>query len=66
MGIITCGNWEMSPPILNKRFGVIGKRLQEMGLGMDDQPVIPLSERKKPNRSVIASPLKKIPPTPLA
>ncbi len=41
MGIFTCsqlGNFPVS--LLTKRFGAIGEGLHEMGLGMDDSPVI--------------------------
>jgi DNA polymerase-4 len=31
---------------LSKRFGVIGERLHEMGLGLDDSPVIPFDEEE--------------------
>lgn len=42
LGILTCGQLgSLSPSILTKRFGVIGKRLHEMGLGLDDSPVLP-------------------------
>jgi DNA polymerase-4 len=33
-------------PLLTKRFGVIGERLHEMGLGLDDNPVISLDEEE--------------------
>jgi DNA polymerase-4 len=31
---------------LKRRFGVIGERLQEMGLGLDDSPVVPFEEEE--------------------
>jgi len=47
MGIFTCGQLGKFPvPLLNKRFGVIGERLHEMGLGFDDSPVIPFDEEE--------------------
>jgi DNA polymerase-4 len=47
IGIFTCGQLGKSPvAILNKRFGVIGKRLQEMGLGLDDSPVVPFEQEE--------------------
>jgi DNA polymerase IV len=47
IGIFTCGQLGRSPlSILNKKFGAIGKRLQEMGLGLDDSPVIPFEEEE--------------------
>lgn len=47
MGILTCGQLGGIPPsILTKRFGVIGKRLHEMGLGLDDSPVLPFDEEE--------------------
>ena len=49
MGIFTCGQLGRFPvPLLEKRFGVIGKRLQEMGLGLDDSSVIPFDEEEDP------------------
>ena len=49
MGIFTCGQLGGFPvPLLEKRFGVIGKRLQEMGLGLDDCSVIPFDEEEDP------------------
>jgi DNA polymerase-4 len=33
-------------PQLTKRFGVIGERLHEMGLGLDDSAVVPLDEEE--------------------
>ena len=45
IGIFTGGQLgRCSVEILNKRFGVIGKRLHEMGLGLDDSPVVPFEE----------------------
>jgi DNA polymerase-4 len=42
IGIFTCGQLGRFPvSVLSKRFGVIGERLHEMGLGMDDSPVVP-------------------------
>jgi DNA polymerase-4 len=47
IGISTCGLLGRCPvAILNKRFGVIGKRLHEMGLGLDDSPVVPFEEEE--------------------
>ena len=47
MGILTCGQLGRSPvPLLTKRFGVIGKRLIEMGLGLDDSPVVPSDDEE--------------------
>ncbi len=47
IGIFTCGQLGKSPvAVLNKRFGVIGKRLHEMGLGLDDSPVVPFEEEE--------------------
>lgn len=48
MGIFTCGQLGRCPvSLLNRRFGVIGKRLQEMGLGLDDSPVVPFDEEEE-------------------
>jgi DNA polymerase-4 len=45
IGIFTCGQLGKIPvSFLKRRFGVIGERLHEMGLGWDDSPVIPFDE----------------------
>ena len=42
INILTCSQLAKYPvQILTKRFGVIGERLHEMGLGLDDSPVVP-------------------------
>ncbi len=47
IGIFTCGQLGQFPVSdLTKRFGVIGERLQEMGLGLDDSPVVPFDEEE--------------------
>jgi len=47
IGIFTCGQLGKFPVSdLAKRFGVIGERLHEMGLGLDDSPVIPFDEEE--------------------
>jgi DNA polymerase-4 len=47
IGIFTCGQLGKFPvSVLSKRFGVIGERLHEMGLGLDDSPVIPFDEEE--------------------
>jgi len=47
IGIFTCGQLGRFPvPLLTKRFGVIGERLHEMGLGMDESPVVPLDKEE--------------------
>jgi len=47
VGILTCGQLGKYPvPLLTKRFGVIGERLHEMGLGFDERPVVPLDEEE--------------------
>ena len=49
MGIFTCGQLGRFPvPLLTKRFGVIGQRLHEMGLGLDDSLVVPFDEEEAP------------------
>jgi len=49
MGIFTCGPLGKFPvPLLIQRFGVIGERLHEMGLGIDHGPVIPFDEEEDP------------------
>jgi DNA polymerase IV len=45
IGIFTCGQLGKIPvSFLKRRFGVIGERLHEMGLGLDDSPVVPFDE----------------------
>jgi DNA polymerase-4 len=47
ISIFTCGQLGRFPAsILTKRFGVIGERLHEMGLGLDDSLVIPFDEEE--------------------
>lgn len=47
MGIATCGQLGKFPvSVLSKRFGLIGERLHEMGLGLDDRPVLPFDEEE--------------------
>lgn len=47
LGIFTCGQLGKFPvSVLSKRFGVIGGRLHEMGLGLDDSPVVPFDEEE--------------------
>ena len=47
MGIFTCGQLGRFPvSVLSKRFGVIGERLHEMGLGLDDSPVVPFDKEE--------------------
>jgi DNA polymerase-4 len=47
IGIFTCGQLGRFPvQVLSKKFGVIGERLHEMGLGLDDSPVVPFDEEE--------------------
>jgi DNA polymerase-4 len=47
MGVFTCGQLGRFPvSILTKRLGVIGERLHEMGLGLDDSPVVPFDKEE--------------------
>jgi DNA polymerase-4 len=47
VGIFTCGQLGRYPvSVLNERFGVIGERLHEMGLGLNDSPVVPFDEEE--------------------
>jgi DNA polymerase-4 len=47
IGIFTCGQLgKVHVSFLKKRFGVIGERLHEMGLGLDDSPVVPFDEEE--------------------
>ena len=49
VGIFTCSQLAKYPvETLTKRFGVIGERLHEMGLGLDDSPVVPSQEEEDP------------------
>jgi DNA polymerase-4 len=48
MGIYTCGQLGKFPvSVLSKRFGAIGERLHEIGLGLDDSPVVPFDEEEE-------------------
>jgi len=45
LGIRTCGELGRFPlEILRRKFGVVGERLQRMGRGEDDSPVVPAEE----------------------
>jgi len=45
IGIFTCSQMGRVPiSVLTKRFGAIGQGLHEMGLGIDDSPVVPFDE----------------------
>jgi DNA polymerase-4 len=47
IGIFSCGQLGNFPvSALIKRFGVIGERLHEMGVGLDDSRVVPLDEEE--------------------
>ncbi len=47
MNIFTCGQLGRFPvSLLTKRFGAIGERLHEMGLGEDESPVIPFDQEE--------------------
>ncbi len=47
IGISTCGQLgKVHVSFLKKRFGVIGERLHEMGLGIDESPVVPFDEEE--------------------
>jgi DNA polymerase-4 len=47
IGIFTCSQLGRFPvPVLSKKFGVIGERLHEMGLGIDDSPVVPFDDEE--------------------
>jgi DNA polymerase IV len=47
IGVFTCGQLAAFPvPLLTAKFGVIGPRLQEMGRGLDDSPVVPFDEEE--------------------
>jgi DNA polymerase-4 len=47
MGVSTCGQLGRFPvSLLARRFGMIGERLHEMGLGWDGSPVVPFDEEE--------------------
>jgi DNA polymerase IV len=47
LGVLTCGQLGKFPvSLLTQRFGVIGERLHEMGLGLDDGAVVPFDEEE--------------------
>jgi DNA polymerase-4 len=47
MGIRTCGELAGTPlPKLAHRFGIMGRRLRNMGAGIDDDDVVPLAEQE--------------------
>jgi len=47
IGIFTCSQLGRFPiSVLTKRFGAIGEGLHEMGLGLDDSPVVPFDEEE--------------------
>ena len=47
VGVFTCGQLGRMPvPFLKRRFGVVGERLHEMGLGRDDSPVVPFDQEE--------------------
>jgi len=46
MGIRSCGDLGRYPlQRLTRRFGIIGERLQQMGQGVDDSPVVPVENQ---------------------
>lgn len=48
MGVKTCGELGRFPvSVLRERFGIIGERLQLMGRGLDESPVIPIGEEQE-------------------
>jgi len=47
LGIFTCGQLgKFQVSVLTKKFGVIGEKLHEMGLGLDDSPVVPFDDEE--------------------
>ena len=47
IGIFTCSQLGSFPiSVLTKRFGAIGEGLHEMGLGLDESPVVPFDEEE--------------------
>lgn len=48
LNVHTCGELgRCSEELLVKRFGIVGKRLKEMGQGIDDSPVVPVEEEEQ-------------------
>ncbi len=48
MGVQTCGELGRTPlRKLTARFGIIGERLRDMGLGIDDDPVVTLDAQER-------------------
>lgn len=48
MGIFTCGQLGKTPlSLLRRKFGAIGERLKDMGLGVDESPVIPFDQEEE-------------------
>ena len=48
MGIRTCGELGRYPvERLSRKFGVIGERLQQMGRGVDNSPVVPVEDEQE-------------------
>jgi DNA polymerase IV len=48
MGIRTCGELGRYPvEPLSRKFGVVGARLQQMGRGIDDSPVVPAEDEEE-------------------
>ncbi len=55
VGVFTCGQMGKAPAaFLKRRFGAIGERLHEMGLGLDDSPVVPF-DREEEAKSISTS-----------
>jgi len=49
MGIRTCGELGSAPvEALRTRFGILGERLHQVGLGMDDRPVLSVDAQPEP------------------
>ena len=48
LNVFSCGQLGRYPlHILKRRFGIIGERLQQMGQGVDDSPVVPTTESEE-------------------
>ncbi|RII27656.1 MAG: DNA polymerase IV [Geobacter sp.] len=48
MGIRTCGELGRYPvERLTRKFGIVGERLQQMGKGVDDSPVMPVEDEEE-------------------
>jgi len=61
MGMYTCGQLGRYPvDLLVRRFGLIGRYLHNMGLGIDESPVMPADYEVRSSRWVTVIPCEEI------